>query len=412
MGAVADVFDVVEDVVGDVVDAVVDIVTDVVVAISENVLTPEFLTIAAICIGQYYAIPAISAAYASAASTELAAYSVSMSAADAMIVGTSAFTSAVSAGLTAFAEAIHLTTILDIHNIATLVSSDYRNMMFNVYSEISEVSSALGFYPQFLPLAFRNSRQLVLSSSNLMGRKYDLAQVEWLTTFNSYLTEFNKHAKEYENNPEALFYDLEQLVEKPSMDAGGSTMQTVFVSINDTVKAVKATVADTVTVRDDLNRLISDLPERIRSQIKPYTDPIIRQFDDFITNTYDPAIKEFQSLLDRFSDLQKKNLSDIDDVVERLAKPGDYLLEIDSLLEADRLDQEGKIAEISTRRFRTDVDELAKEAVPISMQLTKLKALLEEKRIPPIWKVAEMEKPFRPAGVKAARRATWFVGDY
>lgn len=406
--AIGDVFGIVGDIVGGIADVVVDVVTKIVSFIAQ----PQIVLLGALCIAAFYAAPAIMAAYASAASTQLAAYSVSMSIADAMMVGVSAFTSAVSAGFAAFAEAIYLKEIMEAHTIAMLVSSDYRGMMYDVYSEISAVSSALGFYPQFLALAFRNSRQLVLSSSNLMGRKYDLAQIEWLTTFNDYLTEFNKHAKEYENNPEALFNDLEQLVEKPVVDASGATMQTVFVSISDTLKAVEATVRDTVTVRDDLDRLIYDLPESIRSQIKPYTDPIIKQFDDFVTKTYDPSIKLFNSLLDKFNDLQGKNRADLNDVVERLANPGDYLLEIDSLLDADRLDQEGKIAEISTRRFRTDVDALAEKAVPISMQLKQLKELLAVKRPPPIWKVEEMEKPFRPAGVKAKERRTWFIGEY
>lgn len=412
MGDVADVFEDVFDAAYGLVEDVVGTVVTLVSGMIDILMQPEVLLLTLIVIAVITMQPEIVGAYASAASTEMAAYSVAMSTTDVMIVGTSAFTSAVSAGLAAFAEAIHLTLLLEINTIAMLVSEDYRNMMSGVYAQMGAVSVALGFYPQFLALAIRNSRNVVLSTSNLLGRKYDLAEVRWLVTFNDYLTEFNKKAKTYERNPGALFYDLEQLIERPAMDASGSAMQTVFISISDTLKAVEATVQDTMTVRDDLDRLIYDLPEKIQSQIKPYTDPIIKQFDDFIRQTYDPAITQFQSLLDKFSDLQGKNISDLEGVVGRLAKPGDYLLEIDSLLGADRLDQEGKIADISSRTYREDITKY------IDYNKVILEDLETESKVPypsvppPVLLTLEPTEPTTLPPERITRIDTWFVGDY
>lgn len=412
MGDVGNIFGDVFGVVTDIVGGVVDIVTSIIGEVSRIVFTPEFLLIAAICIGAVYAAPAVSAAYASAASTQLAAYSVSMSTADAMIVGTSAFTSAVSAGLTAFTTAIHLKTVMEVHTVAMLVSSDYREMMTGVYREIAAVSSALGFYPQFLALAIRNSRQLVLSSSNLMGRKYDLAQVEWLTTFNSYLTEFNRHAKEYKKNPENLFYDLEQFVEKPALDAGGDTMQTAFVILSDLTKAVAADVKDMKKTRDDLDRLVHDLPENIRSQIEPYTKPIIKRFDDFRTKTYDPAAKKFNSMLDKFGERYAKTEDDLDSVVGRLAKPGDYLLEIDSMSPDEKVRQEAVLAEITSRRHREQTTAYIAHAKDILVVVEEKSRALYPSAPPSTLLRLEPTEPTKLPEERITRLKSWFVGDY
>ncbi|GAH42119.1 unnamed protein product, partial [marine sediment metagenome] len=93
----------------------------------------------------------------------------------------------IQAGLDAFLTAIHYDTLHAIHRIAYLTSKDYRETMNKVYNEISKASESLGLGPYYLQLFLQNARGLILAVSTSFGRSYDMAEMEWLATFDEYL---------------------------------------------------------------------------------------------------------------------------------------------------------------------------------------------------------------------------------
>ena len=412
MGFVTDVVDTVVDVVEDVIDVVVDVVEDVVEFIDETIGIEIALILAGIAAVYFIALPAMMEAYAMATTMEITLVTGEVVIASVMEAGVSAYVAAISAGISALVSAIPFQTIATVHSIAALVSEDYRNMMVQVYSEISRASEALGFYPQFLALAFRNTRQLVLDASSTFGARYDLAEVWWIEEFNNYLKVFNDRAKTYENNPEALFHDLGQVLEKPAMDAKGSYMAGVIKTIDDTLKVVKASVSDIVILRDDLDRLVSDLPEVVKKEIKPHSDRIIKRLDDFIQETYGPRIEVLDGIMNIIQSRQDVAKNNMARLVNRLKKPGDYLTEIDKLPDAERESQEIKIAEVSTRVYKREVEVWSKTVAPAVKELALIAKALEVELPKPSWDVPEEGKPKRMSIGEIEPEHTWFVGDY
>jgi len=163
-------------------------------------------------------------------------------------------------GFAAFLEAIYWDYILIVHEIAYLVSEDYREMITAVFREISEVSKALGFAPEVLNLAFRNARALVLSASALMGKSYDLAEITWLNSFNEYMSKFAELAEKYENRPDLLFYDLDLWLIKPAVNVAGDMSRTMLMTMESVIGTLDLTLTKINEFRMDIDKMVADMP--------------------------------------------------------------------------------------------------------------------------------------------------------
>lgn len=333
-------------------------------------------------------------------------------------VGTSLFTqigayaSSLVSTFGGFLEAIHFKTILAIHQIASVVSDDYRAMWVNVYSEMGKISYALGYSADFLNIIIRDSRNVVLDASAMMGQKYDLAEITWMKSFQDYIKVFSDQAKAYTKNPAAVFYDIDKMLTKPAVDNKAAIMQTVYSTIESTIKFTKAVVDQTDKLRIDLGKLISDLPEQIRGEVKPLFDRVTKDFADWVQGTYKPSLKVLDSVISTLGIKQDVAAASARELAARLKKPGDYLREIDKLPRAEREDQEGKITEITLRPWVYEAGvfrEITDAAIAERQEsIRRLEAPTERAA----WAIPELEAPERPAATPVEPRKTWFVGDF
>jgi len=356
--------------------------------------------------------PAVVSAYQAAMSAALSPSLATLSTLSKVKLGLEVFVGSLQLSISALLTAIHFDTLVSVHKLAFLVSEDYRVIIRGVYSEITRISEALGYGPYFMVLFLQNARNLVLDVSTSMGMKYDLAQVEWLSVSQGYLKSFSAATYRYSNNPEALLFDLERWVDRPAMDRKGEFIQAIIRGVQRTTEAVEEIVTDVVVIRDDIDKLVKDLPETIRNRVDPVIAPYIEKFDTFITETYDPYKASLDSIMEGITSLQGRQREEVAVLIDRLKKPADYLLEIDHFSDEDRFDQERKFGDISTRQYHRDVNEFVQKAEPASAELAKIREALRAVIPMPLGFPEEIETPVRPAGVKASLRKTWFVGDY
>jgi len=189
-----------------------------------------------------------------------------------------------------FLDVIHFHELLRIHEILYALLPSYRRAVGFVYDRISKVSEQLGFAPQFMNLALRNARALVLSASSTIGRPYDLADLDWWVTFDAWSEKASEKLEKYKENPEEFLYDLDEWVVRQSVDQQSGAQATALATIADTAEKVAGTIEDVKEVRDDLGQMIADLPASVQKYVRPITDPIIKRFDDFYFDTYTPAV--------------------------------------------------------------------------------------------------------------------------
>jgi hypothetical protein len=318
----------------------------------------------------------------------------------------------IAASYSAFLTAIHFSTMMKISSIAVMVSQSFRERMNEVYRRISEVSSALGYGPQFLNLAFRNARAIVLDASTALGRSYDLAEIGWLKDFTDFMGKFAAKAEQYRNNPVVLFDDIDEHFVRPAMQVKAKTHQRLLQTVDATINVVKKTVNETVRLRDDVRKFVSDLPVAIRKEVEPRVGRVLSIFDEFISDTYQPAIARLDRIIDVLAARQTHDATILSDIAYRITRPGDLLRSVDRLPDYERRRQEFKIAEVSSREYRREVLALERESRTLHKHLEAVRKALAEKIPPAKWAVKEVEVPAYPPMSPPEIRKTWFVGDY
>lgn len=372
----------------------------------------RFRTYLAIAMGALIALPSIIIAVQAATIATTTALASGLGTLSAIKLGIEVFVGSLALTFRAFLTAIHFDTLVGVHKVAFLVSEDYRGVMRQVYGEITKVSEALGYGPYFLTLALQNTRNLVLDVSTSMGMRYDLAEVSWLGTFQGYMKNFAGAAYKYSNNPEALFFDLSRWVERDALDKKGVFIEGLVKTIERTTEAIAGAVEQVVVIRDDLSKLVLDLPDKIRGQIEPVIMPYIERFDTFIIDTYDPYKRELESIIDKIESLQGSQRSRLTDIVDRLKKPADYCLEIDKLEDWEREDQEKKFDDLSSRYYNRELTVSTEAMGTISAELGKIRDILTRPLELAFMGVEEVTAPVPISIGEIDPSKTWFVGDY
>ncbi|NVM22320.1 MAG: hypothetical protein HWN68_11140 [Desulfobacterales bacterium] len=377
------------------------------------------------------AIAAIASAMASIVSTVIGAISSALSTAYSAVVGwasgiVTTITESLSGiyatvaewatmlydGIAGFLEAIHFKTLLTIHEIAYIVSDEYRAMFHKVTERISAVSQKLGLGSQFLNLCFREARGLVLSASSLLGRPYDIGEITWLSTFDGFLQKFQDKIETYERNPAEVFYDVDRWIVRDATNVQTEAVRAVYVGLDEAVEGFKKSAAMVVDVRDRVNNLVTLMPEQIREEIAPRVAAVTKYVDSFIYDIYRPTMLKADRIVKSLKDSSERMQGDMKDVIDKLKRPGDLLGTIDDLPLDERLKQERRIGEIATRGYRRDVDTWRGVAAPEHEGFLKVIEALKKEYPPPPYEIEEVEVPARPAGAPVEPRKTWFVGDY
>lgn len=318
----------------------------------------------------------------------------------------------IEAGLKAFMTAIHYDTLYHIHRIAYLVSEDYRQTLNKFYREISKASEALGFGPYYLQLFIQSMRVIILDVSTSMGRSYDVAQMEWYATLDEYLEVFNTRAYRYKGDPGLLLYDLEQLVERPALDTKASGARALFDSLAKLLQVTEESVYNIKKISDDLDQMVFNLPENIRKEVEPFVSKYTEKVDNFIVDVYEPYIGTLNNIIVAIRGQNESLRGDLSGVISRLAKPADYLLEIDGFDWADKYDQESKIGELASRKYKDEAIALSGEVQVDYEHLSTIAEALATVTLVPTEFPTEQETPITPAGEEPEPRETWFVGDY
>lgn len=228
-------------------------------------------------------------------------------------------------------DAFHLKLLYQVHQVAYLVSEDYRQAAQGVFNQVAKISEVYGFGSLTLNLLFENTRTSVLDISTAMGSSFDLAELKWMVTYNEILKEFSRNATNYQQNPHALFYWLTNNVHRPGYDAKSATMRAAYTGIESALSLITATTKDAIRIRNDLTKLVADLPVAISGGIMPEIRKINKDIDNWIKLNYDPAVKVLtKGLTDLGKDL-KGETEKVKALNQRLLRPGRYLREIRTL---------------------------------------------------------------------------------
>lgn len=311
-----------------------------------------------------------------------------------------------------FAQAIQLEVVLQIHDIAYLVSEDYRQSMEQVYVQVGKVSKALGFGAEFFTLLLRDAKEVIQDTAALMGRTYDVGEITWLKTMEDFFKVFGSNAKKYEKNPGALIYDIDQYLMKPAQDNKAIVFQNLYGIIESVIASSKQVIETVETVRGDMDTALTDMPANIRKEIDPYITRVFGKYDNWIATIYQPAQMTITLAMKRHGDNVLRLGNEVYELVKYVENPAKYLARLMELSEEERAQAQSIIAELVLGRYEEYGIEWKETVKPQTEWLDRIRGILKSAIPYPAWYVEEVETPQRPADTPVEPRKTWNVGDY
>lgn len=316
---------------------------------------------------------------------------------------------------TAFGEflaAIHFEVMLKVHNIAFLVSEQYRVMMRKVWGQIAEFAKAVELPAGYLEAAINTARTVVLDVSGFMGRPYDLGEITWLNDFQILLKRIEGKAQQYRQNPQIIWDDLNELIIKPAIDNKARAQQEVFQTIKNIIAFGDKTVNDLKDLRYKLRADLDKLPFEWAEDIVQKTDLLWNKWETWRNELYLPVIGRITEVIDVLYIKQTENKNSLNQIFKDMSNPGDYLQTTDRLPTTQRTIQEDKIYEVSSRTVDRAVDTWQEKVDAETITMNKILEALKHIPTPSALPYKEIPGLVAPIGGQIKDQKSWFVGEY
>lgn len=324
----------------------------------------------------------------------------------------SAWAKAIKASFSAFLTAIHFDTIVTINEIAYLTSSSYRNMMERVYGKLGEFSAAIGRSTGFIETAIQLARKTSLEVSSFLGKSYDIAEIVWLKDFNKLLGKINDTSSLYAKNPSQIWTDIDELIVKPAIDAKAEAQITMFATVKSAIGMVKSLDDTLTTVQANFGAAVEELPAKWRNDVLPFVDKVSDEIKSWRDGIFAPTIEVIDKVIDVIYTRTTEAKATMQEIAARLARGGNLLANIDNLPDEERIEQQGKISEVTSRLFRERSELWLKEVDKRTITLESILAAIKFELAPEFWAVPELAGLVMPVGKQAKDKKSWFVGDY
>jgi len=315
--------------------------------------------------------------------------------------------------LATFLEMIHFDTLVALHNIAWVLSEDYRKVLSKVFKKMSEISEELFGWSLGLRVILENTRSIVLSSSAALGYSYDVNQLIWLNSLTDFTILFNEHAETYMEDPEQLFFDLEDWIEEHAIDISGGAHALIYQSVVKLTDGVHGNALELKNVQSrsrenqfQLNRLTAgNFGQRI--------DWNWKAFEGFKGDEYAPRQGQQEKNINANRQETAANRKTLSDLNFKLTRPTGQLEGIDKLSEPEKTDEEINLEDLSTRPFQDDSAVLAADQAAADADREKEAAELEAEQLKPAAVETIVTKPVTKAEFKPRPPVnSWFVGEY
>jgi len=221
------------------------------------------------------------------------------------------------------------------------------------------------------------------------------------------LKEFARDARHYGDNPYDYLQWIADNTNRPGYDAKGATVRAILQGVDSALSLIKTVTDDTIKIRNDLLRLINDLPDVLKKEIKPWVDEVSGKFDRFIRLTYDPAFKALSASYAVIGDGLKDQQAQTKGVMNRLKRPGRYLSEIKELTDDDRKEDLSTLSDLLGESWDNELPDVTGEIdkiydavvmTPEEVQprLVSIPTPPGKYTVPAVWEEPEKEKITTP----------------
>ncbi|KKN25071.1 hypothetical protein LCGC14_0888540 [marine sediment metagenome] len=233
----------------------------------------------------------------------------------------------------------------------------YQERMFTIYGRIAEFSVAIEAPPFYLEGVIENARFFGLSLACKSGLSYYDFQWNWDIGIDNLLNHITRFITLYRQNPQWIKVDVENLLVKPlyAIERNKYIDQKELLSsiINKIVQLSNSVGFNEVDIAENKQAIIDIFEFEIEPMLKELSD----SFDNWKESIYanDTKLNATRHII--FNIGIQTAFAKIASVLGLLDYGGDLLLRINGLSDGLRLEQEDKIAEVTTRSFERLVPE-------------------------------------------------------
>lgn len=255
----------------------------------------------------------------------------------------------------------------ELSRIDNQVTELYQQRIFAIYGRIGELSIAINAPPSYLEDAIQNAKIFALSVSSYIGLSWSQFQIDWDTGLNNLLNRISNSIEAYKLNPQQIKVDLEQELIKPAYEIKLSVQRERAAQTNLVIDDINILISETEINQQQITEIRQEALELWELTIEPALLEITENFENWQRNIYQPDIDLIRGLMVYvFRDL-RQHTELMNNLSNRFNFAGDILQRIDLLPETQRLLQEAKITEVSSRTLRTNtkswMDKVSEERI-------------------------------------------------
>ena len=307
---------------------------------------------------------------------------------------------------------INFSAILEVHELLMIVSDDYRALISQLYTAISEASEALFGNTFMLHFMLQGTKSLIMTTSSILGFPTDISEFQWFIALDDITVKMNEKAEIYMTEPEQLLYDLEEWSEKAAIDNAAAWQLGQTGITKGVIEVLHGTALKLNSLGKDYNTFKYGLPGEREGAIHKYVDPIMIKLGDFHFSDYERnrldtgfMIKDNRNELDS----NRKTMQGIQWDTER---PSRGFGKIESLPDDDRILEEEIIEDYASRELERDNEELVRKHNERIQQEDEEKVTEELYLPPPPWRAIKEKEVIKLEMEKSKHRTSPFVGDY
>ncbi|GAI70516.1 unnamed protein product, partial [marine sediment metagenome] len=251
-------------------------------------------------------------------------------------------------------------TIIDsfetqVSSIEKVVDEAYDARQGVIYGAIAEFGVALGVSADYLENVIQNARSFAMGVSVQAGVTWYDFEDNWQKGIDNLLLFIRNNVSLFRENPRYIKTIIDQTLIKPVFVIEADRLQKQRQVITETVSRLAELKDYTVKIPpilDDLNYKVDNL---YTDQVLPAVRLVSEAFEAWQKDVYKNDFKLTSLFIDNLYLAMNLASARINGVLDSLNYGGDILLRIDGLSGDVRIEQEEKIADVSTRRFKAIV---------------------------------------------------------
>lgn len=315
------------------------------------------------------------------------------------------------AAITAFTQAIHLSALLTISSVLETIWPQYRQMIGKVYQAVGNYSQAIG-QGDWVPILLMNARVLVMDASTSMGKPYNLAELTWFANLEKWTKVLVEKAAYYQEHPETIMMDIEDILVKEAQDGKAGVMRFVFSFMDATSAFTKKTLDTFVKIEADVNKLIKDLPDFIVGEYRPMVSALHKEFRDFVDKNFTPAYNAIRESLGILYDYHYQTRELLVNTERRINKPGSLFDAWHTMTAEARDDDERAFLAATQEKLRVAIEDTSRlVAVYQDEALEAILGLAKREDRPPPSEIGEfMPKSYE--GLPESVIKDWEIEEY